>query len=750
MTQSVERVLPYEGNEPYIFVSYSHRDMNRVMPIVKALIEHGYRLWYDEGIDPGSEWPESIARHLAESTVCMYFISNNSLASSNCKREVNFAVSRNIGFLSVTLEEVEIPLGLELQISTYMSLIKYKYPSEQAFMNRLLDLEILKPCLKEKEEVSEVTAETAAVPADEDTDKTVQAEGGTPEDIDPKPETPAPEETSEMTAEAGIAPVIEDTKVQDAAQAEAENLPVIYPEIEVSAPEEKTPEVKAETTMLLVTETVAVKETVQPKDNKSSVLSSKPKTPAKKESRKHTGKEEQTKTVSSGNKKSIWKYIIPGVLAAALLIAVILINPFNSKTIQIGDTEYEKNSYLDIREETITEKDIKSIVSYGKCTALYFTDCTFTGQASDLLGDISDLFRLELTDCSGINNLLFVEKLEKLHYFVADSCGITDAMLTGVSFPESCSGVSMYKNQLSAIPDLSKCKSLTELNLNYNSITSIDTLSSVPKIEKLYLTHNQISDISVLETFIYLKEIGLSSNNISTLEPLHNCTALSNVGISYNSEITDLSVIAANSKTLTQLWACGLPNADFSVLLPCTKLQMLNINSCALSDLEFTKRMSNLKFLNAADNQISDLSPLSLCSKLQTINLAGNQLTSLKGFPQPSSDDDLYILLHGNQLTDLSGLPASNYIRILTIYNNPWQNARHMNGLEGNHLVIDYTTAFSKESLKAFMNIYVLSVDLSEQLELENILGSRLQYTTEEEILPVLANEYNYSYIVLP
>ena len=66
-------VKPYEGKEPYIFISYSHRDSKRVFPILKQLSDAGFRLWYDEGIDPGTEWPESIATHLANSTACIAF-----------------------------------------------------------------------------------------------------------------------------------------------------------------------------------------------------------------------------------------------------------------------------------------------------------------------------------------------------------------------------------------------------------------------------------------------------------------------------------------------------------------------------------------------------------------------------------------------------------------------------------------------------------------------------------------------------
>ena len=71
----VAQVTPYEGNEDYLFISYSHRDTATVLPLLQRMKEEGYRFWYDEGIDPGTEWPESIAAHLSRCRVCLAFMS---------------------------------------------------------------------------------------------------------------------------------------------------------------------------------------------------------------------------------------------------------------------------------------------------------------------------------------------------------------------------------------------------------------------------------------------------------------------------------------------------------------------------------------------------------------------------------------------------------------------------------------------------------------------------------------------------
>lgn len=56
-------VRPYEGDENYIFISYCHKDKAKVFPIIEQLAKDGFRVWYDEGIAPGEDWPEVIAAH---------------------------------------------------------------------------------------------------------------------------------------------------------------------------------------------------------------------------------------------------------------------------------------------------------------------------------------------------------------------------------------------------------------------------------------------------------------------------------------------------------------------------------------------------------------------------------------------------------------------------------------------------------------------------------------------------------------
>ena len=83
--------VPYKGDKPYIFISYSRRDRSEVMNVIRLLQRHRYRVWYDEGIDPGTEWDDNIAMHIKQCGYFLAMISPNSVNSLNCKDEIKYA-----------------------------------------------------------------------------------------------------------------------------------------------------------------------------------------------------------------------------------------------------------------------------------------------------------------------------------------------------------------------------------------------------------------------------------------------------------------------------------------------------------------------------------------------------------------------------------------------------------------------------------------------------------------------------------
>ncbi len=139
----------YKGYDPYIFISYAHKDSETVMPLIHGLENNHFRLWYDNGIEAGSEWPEFIAEKLMNSKVVIAFISANSIASHNCRREINFAIDEKIELLVVYLEDLKLSPGMRLQLNTLQALYKTKYNDTDSFLTSLCSANILKPCLED-------------------------------------------------------------------------------------------------------------------------------------------------------------------------------------------------------------------------------------------------------------------------------------------------------------------------------------------------------------------------------------------------------------------------------------------------------------------------------------------------------------------------------------------------------------------------------------------------------------------------
>lgn len=136
----------YDGDLPYIFVSYAHKDSYRVLPVISALQDNGFRVWFDQGIEAGSEWPAFIAERLKNCSRVMAFVSNAFVESRNCRNEINYALNLNKEMLTVYLEQTELMYGLELQLVSSQALFKYRLATDDIFFSQLFDAKILEAC----------------------------------------------------------------------------------------------------------------------------------------------------------------------------------------------------------------------------------------------------------------------------------------------------------------------------------------------------------------------------------------------------------------------------------------------------------------------------------------------------------------------------------------------------------------------------------------------------------------------------
>ena len=131
------RPIPYKGNGKHIFISYAHKDSDKVYPIIARMQADGYNVWFDEGIDPGTEWDENIAEHIDSCSYFIAFLTANYLASNNCMDELSFARDLDKDRFLIYLEEVELPRGMQMRLNRLQAIYWNRYDSTNPPFNKL-------------------------------------------------------------------------------------------------------------------------------------------------------------------------------------------------------------------------------------------------------------------------------------------------------------------------------------------------------------------------------------------------------------------------------------------------------------------------------------------------------------------------------------------------------------------------------------------------------------------------------------
>ena len=140
-------IQPYRGNEPYAFISYAHRNKTEVLTIIGRMQAEGCRIWYDEGIDPGTEWAEHIAQQLTGRDYFIAFLSPEYLESTNCLDELSFARDRKKECLLVYLSNVTMPDGVHMRANRLQAVRKYACRQEESFYRQLFQAKGLSRCM---------------------------------------------------------------------------------------------------------------------------------------------------------------------------------------------------------------------------------------------------------------------------------------------------------------------------------------------------------------------------------------------------------------------------------------------------------------------------------------------------------------------------------------------------------------------------------------------------------------------------
>jgi adenylate cyclase len=111
-------------SDNYVFVSYSHRDTDRVKSEI-ALLSAKVSVWYDDAIVPGARWHEELASAIKHCSVFLFYITPDAVASEHCVRELSFAMEEARPILAVQLEETKLSDGLRFSLNHIQALKKH-------------------------------------------------------------------------------------------------------------------------------------------------------------------------------------------------------------------------------------------------------------------------------------------------------------------------------------------------------------------------------------------------------------------------------------------------------------------------------------------------------------------------------------------------------------------------------------------------------------------------------------------------
>ena len=108
----------YIGDEPYLFISYSHRDTAKVYPILDALHDKKYRIWYDESCENGNDFRDELRHRIEGSSGVILFVSKASMASPFCGMEIIVARENGKRLYPIFLEDADaVPPAFEILLA---------------------------------------------------------------------------------------------------------------------------------------------------------------------------------------------------------------------------------------------------------------------------------------------------------------------------------------------------------------------------------------------------------------------------------------------------------------------------------------------------------------------------------------------------------------------------------------------------------------------------------------------------------
>lgn len=129
---------PYEGEEPFCFISYSHEDSESVYAILDQLNQRNFRIWFDDTMEIGDDFRKELREKIASCDAFIVFISENSMNSKYCGMEIITAHQLGKRIYPVQLDEYTVvPSALQLILDTLQHV--KAHTGEARYIHKLIE-----------------------------------------------------------------------------------------------------------------------------------------------------------------------------------------------------------------------------------------------------------------------------------------------------------------------------------------------------------------------------------------------------------------------------------------------------------------------------------------------------------------------------------------------------------------------------------------------------------------------------------
>lgn len=127
----------YDGDEPFCFISYSHRNTDQVYGVLNDLAERNFRLWYDDSMEIGDDFRNELLDRISRCEAFVLFISEESMASKYCGMEIITAHQLGKRIYPVQLDrDAQVPAPLKLILDNLQHV--KAYTNERRYVDKLM------------------------------------------------------------------------------------------------------------------------------------------------------------------------------------------------------------------------------------------------------------------------------------------------------------------------------------------------------------------------------------------------------------------------------------------------------------------------------------------------------------------------------------------------------------------------------------------------------------------------------------